>query len=328
MNTITICYNVSNAYRQAKFEETGKLPEKRQSLTLDAEMLTPEQRAQIFAITGLSLNLTIASYKFIDYSDYSLETELLLDIDLSLDDIFAHCRRILAEKEAIAKKADEHRRKRYQEHLDELTSKYTVAIEKRDHTLPVWPGGLDNEDRSQMQRLGFDLKPLLALIEEYKGLYPVYQAEADAREKEATKHREREKAETKARKAEERLAWARDHGSERLRRAIEADYNCNRLYWNERAALEYPGYTLDYDGNAEWKDRSCPSLEALNERDEVLETHPGIKATIVWLTDEPQAWPIARDEKEYDYSEEFEQCEAVLVDDPAYEHNLIRSRIE
>lgn len=128
---------------------------------------------------------------------------------------------------------------------------------------------------------------------------------------------ERKDAIKKAQAEAERADWIEAHGSDHLKRACDAGHDCDRLYWKERAALEYPGFVLDYEKHADWKSRSCPTISALDRRDEILAAHPGVKATIVWLTDEPRAT------KDYDYYNEFERREAIVVDDPTYKHNLV-----
>ena len=114
-----------------------------------------------------------------------------------------------------------------------------------------------------------------------------------------------------------RTAWIAAHGSDYLKRATAAGHDCGRLYWIERAALEYPGYVLDYEKHHDSKSRSCPSLTALDERDAILAAHPGVKAIIEWLTAEP------RDHRSEEW-EPFENCEGIVVDDAAYDHYLVK----
>jgi hypothetical protein len=108
----------------------------------------------------------------------------------------------------------------------------------------------------------------------------------------------------------EKAAWCAAHGSDQLRRGVAAGYDCGRLYVIERAALEAPGYIVDYEDHADWKDRSCPSLAALNEADAISEKL-GKPAQVVWLTDEPLAQKRGED-WEYD-ADGFTAGEAVVV---------------
>lgn len=121
-----------------------------------------------------------------------------------------------------------------------------------------------------------------------------------------------------------RLGWARQFGSDHLRRSLEAGHTCSRLYWIERAKIEYPLYTLDFNRTAVWKERSCPTLRALDARDAILAEHPDVTATIVWLTSAPTDNVSDAENDECD-GYEFEVGEALVVDDPTYEHNLLET---
>ncbi len=119
----------------------------------------------------------------------------------------------------------------------------------------------------------------------------------------------------------ERRRWAAAHGSDHLRRAVEAGYSCTAMYLRERAAQEYPGFVVDAAGRAEWRSRSCPSPKALDLVDEVRALHGEhiTSASVIWLT----RWPCNTadpDEPTYDY----EPCEAVVVRDRRYrEYDLV-----
>lgn len=155
------------------------------------------------------------------------------------------------------------------------------------------------------------------------------QAEAAAREAEQKRKdaeaQAKRQAEDAAREATEvaKAAWVAAHGSDHLRRACARGHDCQRLYVMERAALELPGYTVDFEDNAAWKARSCPSKAALDEaeRVEMLDLRPAdeIEVRIVWLT------APAQDERDEDgYGDEFEACEAVVVRDYLGKYNLVR----
>ena len=96
-----------------------------------------------------------------------------------------------------------------------------------------------------------------------------------------------------------RRDWVETHGSDFLKKAVAAGYDCQRRYVTERAALELPGFAVDFDDNASWKSRSCPSEAAL----ELALSLAAFGAEVVWLTDAPNA-----DAEPY-----FEPCEAVAV---------------
>ena len=114
-----------------------------------------------------------------------------------------------------------------------------------------------------------------------------------------------------------RQAWIDAHGSRHLKRCRDAGYNCLRLYATERAAAEAPGWALDFDDNAQWKDRSCPSEKALDMLDAAKALGIGEAVMIVWLT--VPARPL--DEQEYD----FEEHEAVVIRRYLGRYDLIRN---
>ena len=122
----------------------------------------------------------------------------------------------------------------------------------------------------------------------------------------------RQEAEKVARLAERR-AWALAHGSSRLRKCIEMEYDCQRLYVFERAAFERPGYVVDFDDKAAWKARSGPSEAALDEAARV-------GGEVVWLTRLP-----LDDGAPEDYQEGWEdEREAVVIRHYLGRYDLIK----
>lgn len=102
----------------------------------------------------------------------------------------------------------------------------------------------------------------------------------------------RAEAEAKAGREREKAAWIDSHGSEHLRRAFKRGHDCLRLYATERAALEHPGFFVDFDDDLKWKSRACPSTGALDLADAVEGSE------IVWLT----RW-FGEDEDDFDGAE-------------------------
>lgn len=122
------------------------------------------------------------------------------------------------------------------------------------------------------------------------------QAKADAERK-----AEAERAAVeKAARAAEKSAWITEHGSDFLRQAFTAGYDCQRRYVTERAALEFPGYAVDFDDRAEWRERSCPSEKGLAEA-------LAAGGTVVWLTRHP------RHPADDGYGEDDTEYEAVAI---------------
>lgn len=107
----------------------------------------------------------------------------------------------------------------------------------------------------------------------------------------------------------DKLDWIKAHGSDFLRKASDAGYDCQRRYVTERAVLEYPGFAVDFDDLAGWKERACPSEAAL---DAALGF--GDTCRVVWLTQ-----PVEREGEE-----DWEAREALVVEDFLGKYDLVR----
>lgn len=193
------------------------------------------------------------------------------------------------------------------------TSSNTLALDG----IPDLPATLVHIQRMEREKAAAadHLPELLAKQAEYKAQqaererlleekWEQDQAAAEAAKAEAAAKRQAE--------VETRLAWARAHGSDHLRRCLEIGHTCSRLYSTERAEIEFSGYFLDYDNKAAWKDRACPTVAALDEREAVLAAHPDLDAEhllIVWQT-EPGKNSTGSELDDYD---EFAECETVVV---------------
>ena len=90
------------------------------------------------------------------------------------------------------------------------------------------------------------------------------------------------------------------------------------MYATERSTLEHPDFALDFDNNASWNSRACPSVEALAEVKGLIAA--GLDAQIVWLTISPEG------KKSYSHNDEeaFEPCEAVVIRDYLRKYDLIK----
>jgi hypothetical protein len=138
-------------------------------------------------------------------------------------------------------------------------------------------------------------------------------ATLEARKSEIVKARELSaKAAIKA----DRLGWINQHGSDRLKRAKTGVYNCQRLYIEERVALEFPEFDLDYSDDLSTKDRSCPSVNALNE----LDRYP--QGRIVWV----KLRHDRSDDDEYEYEDEddYNGEEAIVIEDYLGSYTLVK----
>lgn len=173
-------------------------------------------------------------------------------------------------------------------------------------------------------------KVILAMAE----AYPALRAEVDARKKaheekqiaekkqrEESARQERERREREAaERAVRRAEWAREHGSPRLKKCFEEGYDCSRLYEMERAALEYPGFVLDYNDTSGWQERSGPTERAFAELDKARQmARPGAEVKIVWLTDQ-----ASNDPEHSAFDDGFEPCEAIVIRDDHYSEWLVQ----
>ncbi|MDQ7789586.1 MAG: hypothetical protein RDU41_05965 [Clostridia bacterium] len=141
-------------------------------------------------------------------------------------------------------------------------------------------------------------------------------AEAKAKEDAAKAKRERLDA--------EKAVWIEANGSDHLQRAFKLGYDCQRLYVTERAAVELPDFTVDFDDHAVWKSRSCPGEDALEIVEKLIAD--GHEARCVWLTYPPYKLT------EPDYynpepPEEYEHREAVVIERYLGKCNLVLDEI-
>lgn len=124
---------------------------------------------------------------------------------------------------------------------------------------------------------------------------------------------------------DEMRAWVDEHGSERLRMAVERGYKVNATYARERAALEFPGFWVDTSGAAKWRDRTDPSLRALElETATAHESNAnhvsGVQIFIVWLIEPPTDLARWLDERD----EVFDSGESLVVLNYLGRYTLVR----
>ena len=209
------------------------------------------------------------------------------------------------------------------------------GITLRDYTAAPRNGNLSELDYYPMLQFDAPLTDWAQVVTELRAILPGYLAaverkrleriERDTRDAQEKIERDRRNAELRAHEAAEaareeackaaftaeKLRWAAAHGSDRLKRGLARDHECTGIYIIERAALEAPGYTVDVKQRAAWKNRPCPSLEALDTADKLEKSGLGT-SEIVWLTESP-------DEDDYN----FEECEAVVINDYLGKYTLI-----
>lgn len=146
--------------------------------------------------------------------------------------------------------------------------------------------------------------------------------DAERRERETREQREQEEqwaakenrlAEEKERQAQEKQTWIERHGSEHLREAMTAGYDCRDLYVRERVALEWPGYEPHLDKYARWKRLSSPSPEALAEAGRA-------GGKVAWLVSPAASAALEGSTGQGNWS----PCEAVIVRNYLGEYYLIK----
>lgn len=120
----------------------------------------------------------------------------------------------------------------------------------------------------------------------------------------------RKEAKEKA-EAEEKATWIEEHGSERLKLAARRGHETGRLYVIERAAQQFPDWTVDFQGKAQWSDRTNPPLGELKNAEEA-ERQTGKNVDLVWLTAPPVEHPRPSDDYWYE-PEPFEQRPALVL---------------
>lgn len=134
---------------------------------------------------------------------------------------------------------------------------------------------------------------------------------------------EASKAEAKTAERARRIEWSQTHGSDRLRRGLEAGHDCTRLYLVEFYRRAAPNFMLDVEGSAEWKERNCPSAEALDALDAAKTLGIG-DASIVWLTSAPSDTKRSGEAEEF-YESEFEPCEAITINTDGCKYWLVQA---
>ena len=148
-----------------------------------------------------------------------------------------------------------------------------------------------------------------ALLAEVRQLKAQLDAAAEAVRRELDAARAAEKRAAAEAQEADKATWIAAHGSDHLRAAVAAGYDCQRLYVTERAALEFPGFAIDFAGRARWERRSCPSEEGLA----ISLATKGSR--VVWLATPTQ---------EVDEEDEWEPREAVVVEDFLGRYDLVR----
>ena len=317
MTTLAVHFDLSEEARKRIGIDSGNVPATAQVATFAFGEATPEERAAILACPTSKFdqqdNIQMHIRQVIG-REWSSTRNYPLDTDkITLAEVAGHASRMSSEMYTA-------RVKYYSEYIATCVKVWRKAIDSKETREPG--AYVSTADVREIDALGLDLSEYRAAQEEWRSARPIWmarKAEADAR-REAYETEQKEEAKRKA--ASEAIAkdaWIEAHGSDHLKRARAAGHDAGRLYLIERAAMEFPGFVLDYEDHAEWQPRSCPTIARLDKRDEILAAHPEVEATIVWLTDYPRMRPV----RDYEDYEDCEKHEALVVISPTFKHPLV-----
>lgn len=326
MSNLIVKWTASSLLRKQEAIATGSITTLQREMVIDLTTLTPAQRAAIVEIASetygpkpaLVLDLTVRHtavtqpprYSAGEARNWSSTANCTFDAEPSLEQALALGAAnavVLQEARCNALAAQEAEKKR------EAEKKAREEAEKAETAARMTPLYRQIQPAAEAALAG-DLEAIEAVYAAWpNGLR--YDFNPDGGDSLDKRLNARKAELTKAQKEADKRAWIASHGSDHLKRACAAGHNCDRKYWIERAAQEYPGFTLDYEDHAEWQDRTCPSVRMLDTRDAILAAHPGVKATIVWLTAEPweqkNEWGV------------FQNTEALVVSDKTYPKYLV-----
>jgi hypothetical protein len=325
MSTLKVNWRASESLRKREFCASGHVPNEVRSTEFDMASLSAEEREIVFEVrtfsssTGYEIDLRdsydacVPQHRMDDATYYYTREPLMHYEPPTLTQMLRVAQANWQIRQYGATAAQIVRREQAEVRAAQEAA---AAAAEQERIATMTPTYNAFAPRAEAAIAGDSLEAIAALYAEWPtglayNFAPAGQSSLDSR-----LSKRRKELETLA-EANSKTIWIADHGSDYLKRATAAGHDCGRLYWIERAADEYPGYVLDYEREHESKVRSCPSLAALDERDAVLAAHPTATIKIEWITAAPQARKI----EECDY---FEECEGIVVDDPAYERYLVK----
>lgn len=326
-------YALSKTYREKMFVETGSVLPEKQYVELPADALTPALRAHLVRVTGrveLPEAIELSTYQpgaglerverpagygvgcitldapASDDDALRLLTEdaarydaALIELDAARDARLAEVERAITQSRAALAALTPEQAWRAPHLMPRVSTSFGGTRRQSVIAVPHWP------DRPAYARVVAADDALVAEAEALRTAVDAHAravAEAEAAEKE--------------RRDAERREWITLHGSAYLRKCLAGGYDCQRRYVIERAGVEFPGYVVDYNDVAAWKDRAGPSEAALDEATRV-------SGTVVWLTAMPSSAVPNRDDDEYG-DNDFEPCEAVVVRGFLGKYDLVR----
>lgn len=332
MSTIAVHYRLSEAARRRIGAETGTVPPTANWLIIDLAECSPEQRAALLSepklltetefVMGCYIGKppTEAAYRsgigpiHVPFANLVPAVERIVELASvpSVDEVMAHLAAMSAEIETMPEQARRTQLQKFiEQHRQYMTNDYTSSGDAM-----YW---LNNAVKPELRGDDEIAQAALRMAEEFNAWRIVRNAEKAAEQKakyEAEQRAEAEKESKRTAKLQTRIAWAAEYGSDQLKRGLAAGHDCARLYYTERAAVEYPGFVVDFGDKAAWKARACPSVAALDVLDATNDAHPEAEVEIVWMTTPPGA---------DDDDTEHEGVEAVVANDPNFPDWLVRA---
>lgn len=322
-----LTYMLAEPTRRAHFVATGETLSHEQAVELPADALDAALRAYVVARTGrpaLPAELTLIARWRIDTTYWRVEADfsraaLVLDRvatdDAALDLLRADAARYQAaqaERDAAMASALDARIAALEHERDRL-ARFDPARADARRDLPAisrW----DGVETAYRLDSAFAALPRFAEAQQLAADLTARVRELDAQVRAADAARTAQAEAEKAQRLAERRDWAARYGSQRLRKCEAMEYDCQRLYVTERAAVEFPGYVVDFDDRADWKGRAGPSEAALDEAERV-------GGSVVWLTTLPLDDGAA---EEYQAGWESDGIEAVVIRQYLGRYDLIK----
>lgn len=285
MATVTVKWLASAKLLKEELLATGKNANPRRTIVINLEQLEPALRAEILdltELTGMLLKSVVGltpirlrrvrtfrggDHPVLSWKDVSLDTEpTAAGVPLlahGIRTVTAKAETLMKEHEAATRKRDIW-----------LSATYRGARDAIDSIVGGHGGEESFSDRlAELRELDIstlvpETYPMDFRPPKHMSLWKVLAEEAKLLER--------------ALLAAEKVAWIEERGSPHLRRATATGADCQRLYATERVCREAPGWTLDFDDEAVWRSRSCPSVAALDALDAANALGLG-KAQVVWL---------------------------------------------
>lgn len=286
MSTLAFSIKLSNQYIEDHAVATGVIMASPIILELDLGPLTPEDR-----------RLAMEIHKF--YDSWVVDSDNPLPaLPATQDEILATVYYLDELRRLRDQYEHEKAQKAFEKMLDELEALSEDELGKiQGYDRFHFPRKLFTQDRlmCEAEKIQAEDSPRVqALLERMKVPEIPFKAEEkrlEIKQREAEAEKEHLAKEQKEARLAERATWVATHGSDYLKKAIGAEYDCAKQYVTERAALELgTGFKVDFGKTINWDRRSCPSEQAL---DLALELQgKGFNAEVVWLKDYEGETPL------------------------------------